>query len=1044
MKILSWLAMMGLATAAAASSLVPVSFQFPALPAAVTGDGGSGGGEWVGEATDLGGRYVLFLGTSDNLIPSDGNGGVLDLFRRDRKEGRTELVSVTSTGGSGKRPVLGYSPSRSGERIAFSWGSDDPGVGDTNGLEDVYLRDLAAGKTLLVSVRADGAGPGNGASSMPVLAGGGRYVAFESEATDLTAIEDLNRSEDVFLRDLETGTTELISAGVSGQPGDRSSRQPLVNEDGSVVVFRSEATTLAPLEGFATDLLVWVRASRSVTRVTLPGRASPPLSRPLFAEQPVLSGDGRYLAFFVGAPSVLPNDYSGVWWFDLSTGERHRASGSANVSAFPFVGEPSMADDGRTLAFTVVVGSAADSPLRVRVWTPEGGMKSLDELRLTVPPTAGEPSASFQAFIAPRADSLLFVSSEPVPEAGVTEGDQARLYHRVLATGATRLISDADVFFPGSINADSTWVLSETQEPVVDPGDDNGALDVMLTRLSDGHREAVSLARPHEGLRTASGASLGGRGFSDDGRYLAFTSTAHDVVPGDTNRLQDVFVFDREGPTNQWVEVPPPDGDATGRIQSVILARGGRHAAFVSTLAGLAAGDTNQVADVFVRDLQSGTTDLVSAVDGTDQSLNLVVSDPQVSADGRWVAFLALPSNPGLGRVLLYLRDRAERRTYWINPRSRTGRGSSDASNVQMSADGLTVSFTEGSRTCFVHRQDGNPNAPLISVNGSYGWLSADGRALVALTPTFDPAPGLFYQRVGTDTTRRLLEGPASGIRDPKMSADGMVVTHARRSDPTGPLAGNPYQVWAISVASGAEELISATRTGQAGQGDSRDPQISADGRFIVFRSAAEDLVAGDNNGLADIFVRDRYTGVTSLLSRTEEGVYGNSLSTRPQISGDGDYAAFTTFADNLLPGDMNGLEDVVLAVIPREAAPDTDRDDLPDGWERDQFGSLEKNGADDVDKDGQDNAAEYAARTVPTDAGSMWWVRWAADGPGPAITWTGHAGLNYRVEHRATIGPEGNWMTVWESLSGHEGTMTAPLGSPNPTGYYRVTATAP
>ncbi|MDO8944576.1 MAG: hypothetical protein Q7U75_15440, partial [Desulfobacterales bacterium] len=363
MKLLPTLVAGGLAAAAVASPLVPVSFQMPGLPASVTGYGASGCGEWAGEPLDLGSRHVLFLSTSANLVASDGNGAVLDLFRRDRKAGRTGLVSLTSSGRSGTRPVLAFSSAQSGDRVAFSWQSNDRAAGDTNGVEDVYVRDITAGTTRLVSARADGSGAGNAASGSPAMASGGRYVAFQSEATDLVgaAEEDGNRAADILLRDLETGTTELISATPAGVPGDRASRLPIINHDGSVIVFQSDALTLAPVEGYGTDLMVWSRASRSVTRVTIPGQTPRPPVRPLSTEQPVLSDDGRYLAFFIAVTgsSPVPAPYSGVWWFDLTTGERLRASGTTAVSLSD--GEPSMSSDGRTLAFTVRSRPAVDA-----------------------------------------------------------------------------------------------------------------------------------------------------------------------------------------------------------------------------------------------------------------------------------------------------------------------------------------------------------------------------------------------------------------------------------------------------------------------------------------------------------------------------------------------------------------------------------------------------------------------------------------------------------------------------------------------------------
>lgn len=287
--------LMAVAFEASAASPILVSARSPDLAPAVTGSGPSSGGVFVGPATEAGSRYVVFLSGAGNLVDVPMPMGTVNVFRRDRVEHRTERLSLTSDGAVGGRPVLEFSVTPGGDRMVFAWASHDAPAGDTNGWEDVYLREVPAGVTRLVSARADGAGPGNGPSGAPAISADGRFVVFESLATDLVPGNDTNHATDVFLRNLETDVTLRISATTTGIPGDRPSRQPLVSGDGSRVVFQSDSLNLAPLTNYGTSLLVWTRGESALQRVTLPG--DPPFFGPVSVADPVLSTNGRYLAF---------------------------------------------------------------------------------------------------------------------------------------------------------------------------------------------------------------------------------------------------------------------------------------------------------------------------------------------------------------------------------------------------------------------------------------------------------------------------------------------------------------------------------------------------------------------------------------------------------------------------------------------------------------------------------------------------------------------------------------------------------------------------
>ena len=102
---------------------------------------------------------------------------------------------------------------------------------------------------------------------------------------------------------------------------------------------------------------------------------------------------------------------------------------------------------------------------------------------------------------------------------------------------------------------------------------------------------------------------------------------------------------------------------------------------------------------------------------------------------------------------------------------------------------------------------------------------------------------------------------------------------------------------------------MSVGQGGTQADGASRSPSISANGRFVTFTSAATNLVPGDDNGRADVFLRDRTRGTTTLIS-TRPGVPANGSSVLPHVAPGGNYIAFVSGARNLVPGDTNGAAD--------------------------------------------------------------------------------------------------------------------------------------
>lgn len=210
-------------------------------PVSVTTDGKAVESGGFAPSISDNGRYVAFVSFSGDLAPGDTNKAA-DVYVRDVVAGTTVRASVSDDDHQIAGDSRGGEVSNDGRHVTF-W-SDDSAVvpGDTNGISDVFVRDLQAGTTRLVSTSADG-GSADGPSDGPALTADGRYVVFNSGAANLVA-GDTNGAYDVFRTDLRTGTTTLVSRSSSGAQGDNNSINPTITPNGKIVVYGSDATNL--------------------------------------------------------------------------------------------------------------------------------------------------------------------------------------------------------------------------------------------------------------------------------------------------------------------------------------------------------------------------------------------------------------------------------------------------------------------------------------------------------------------------------------------------------------------------------------------------------------------------------------------------------------------------------------------------------------------------------------------------------------------------------------------------------------------------------
>jgi Tol biopolymer transport system component len=254
------------------------------------------------------GRFVGFTSPASNLAADDTN-GTLDVFIHDRNMGITELVSVDSDGTQG--PDRSYDPSVSanGRYVAFSSHCSNLVPEDTNGVRDIFVRDRIAGITERVSVASDGT-QANMDSVYKNISADGRYVAFASYANNLVP-GDTNGHYDIFVHDRESGQTERISVASDGTQANNWSAKPVISADGRFVAFQSKASNLVSgdtnggydQEGF--DMFVHDRSTRETIRVSV---ASDGSEADQYSHWGTISADGLDVAFTSYARNLVPGD----------------------------------------------------------------------------------------------------------------------------------------------------------------------------------------------------------------------------------------------------------------------------------------------------------------------------------------------------------------------------------------------------------------------------------------------------------------------------------------------------------------------------------------------------------------------------------------------------------------------------------------------------------------------------------------------------------------------------------------------------------------
>jgi Tol biopolymer transport system component len=902
------------------------------------------------------GRYAVFTSAETNLAPGqrDGNGDQ-DVFLRDLVAGTTTLVSraagSTATTGNGRSGEAAISAD--GRWVVFTTLANDLVPGQTGfpfgaDTADLLLYDRGTDTLSLIATRPFGD------FRSPAISADGRWIAFASSAGELVPDSPAATSFNIFLYDRVGGSFRLASPRLPSSFGIEPALRPLISADGGTVAFLSSAGDLVPDWPGGESAYLYSRDTGLVTRAgeagemamsadgrwlafrsflslslydriagtrTLVGNAT--VADRLFSFSTLaLSADGRWLALVSQAGQLSPaqpgGTAEGVYLYDRVTRAFtlvSRKHGSATAPALR-TATPSISADGRFVAFLsldtdLVTGQTdANATWDTFLFDRNGGTTTLLS-HAASSATAAANAFSYSPGVSADGTRVAFRSLATNLVAGLADLNRGEdVFSWEIASASLSAVSRRAPDLPSltpegysraaALSAGGRWVAFESDSPHVIPGqtDADVTTDVFLFDRATGTTLLVSHAAG-SATRTANRRSFA-PALSADARWVLFQSFATDLAPGtpENESNASLFLFDRlAGTTVRVAPLQSADpGDAP--FPQARITPDGRWVAFASSARRLAPGQQDSSGptfDVFLWDRLTGSTTLVSHAASSPLRAGTNSYQPQISDDGRWIAYASRAANLVSGQADanrdpdLFLWDRTTGKSTLV----------SHVRGAPLTAGGIDP-FTS--------------DQPFA--------MSADGRFIAFGSTQGLIEPGVSFRLYLYDRASGDLQGiaPYTSLSEPRISADGRFVAFLQSSVP-GFETGGHAQVFLYDRAARTTTLVSRSLTGDRGSNDDAfDLALSADGGSVAFASSAYDLVPGQPGPTpavpfppAQTFFWQRATGVTTLVSAPgpssvrSGGTLGGHL-----LSANGRQLAFTTLQD-LVEGDRNDAYDAYL-----------------------------------------------------------------------------------------------------------------------------------
>lgn len=1056
----------------------------------------SAGGNSLNPAFSADGQHLVFVSHANNLVTNDDLGLWLDVFVRDLVNSNTALVSVSTNGVGGANWDANYpSISSNGQFIAFASRASNLVPGDTNDAVDVFVRDVNAGVTRLVNVDVNGNAAADPTPSSliplagnPLISGDGRWVFFESRATNLVAGGAPLGSVNIYARDTWSNITALVSMDTNGLPLSGLSALGSITPDARYAAFSSTnkaVTAGVDNVGFGSGADVYVRdRSAHVTRWASTNASAAFGGGSYGCKYPLVARSGSGLAFTATGDTGV----TVPMFFDLQTGVRTTIypSGTTNLPLVLNADASLIAFEGGDAFWT-----------RILLWNrASNSVSTVHEKQLANYPanrTFVDSLSDDGGFVVYRefgSDSPYFTNTF-IPRYHVFRKDLLSNAIVLISANTNLTASAVDFLFSEvAASANAGRVAFDSVANDLAAQDLNGMSDIFLRDVNAGTTELITKAQPSKPAATAFTHSfLGPNSVSADGRFVVSTRYDDPSADRDTNGWADVFVSDRDSGESRSLSVdtniymssggggPPTPFELpnTNAYFSPVISADGSTVAAVRRAGGL----LSRVDVVWARASNNVFGSGMSVANRSDSSGGTLIGNgssyaPSLSPDGRSIVFTTTSSDFVFenGTDNFSLPDVVLRRTtlgtnglvtgtnYLVSVSMAGVAGNGASSNGIISPDGRWVIF-ESTATDLVTNNTGG----VLSIFAR-DLLSNVTHLVSAVSPLVGPTPVNCYPasaRISGNsryvafalssgwpyvivhdlnnwTNVWFYSGESSGFPNSPvglaMDVSGRFVAYRRSLSFFVSPAGD---MLVIDTLDGHQELISGPPSGAFFDRAMSAPAISGDGRYVAFQSIANDLVPNDPNGMNDIFVRDRLLGVTMLVSANAQGRPGNGPSTRPVLAADGRTVVFQSFASDLAAGDYNDKRDVFVLKL---GGVDSDGDGLDDDWEVAYFDNLSRDGLGDFDGDGASDLQEFLACTDPENAGSVFRVLTVspAGGGGKLLFWTGNPNRSYRAEFKDDVSAS-SWTALTGTISwnGSTASIVDPTATNSTHRYYRA-----